>query len=242
MGYKRAINKMKKFTFILAALFAATFANAQITLKHSQTTNAGFIFPASITIGLQGDRDFADGGAKVSSLPELPFYIKNESNEGFTFLNPFDFSVYRKFGFDSSLEFMSTSSPEGFISGPLAITYDIFAVDKIAMLRREEGTAHYRIVDEDGNVLWETSGSNAYLAIFKYGNEWQLSVMKYDVSGGNYVSEIYAFPGDGSMPDAASAVSTPSSPQRAIRKIARNGQVLVEAENKTYTVQGTEVK
>ena len=240
---------MKKFTFILAALFAATFANAQITLKHSETSNAGFISQASLTIGLQGDRGFDDGGAKMSSLPELPFYIKNAEGEGFTFLNPFDFSVYKKFGVEGSLEYLMSqsgynaeTSESTFISGPLAITYDIFAVDKIAILRREEGTAHYRIVDEDGNVLWETSGSNAYLAIFKYGNEWQLSVMKYDVSGGNYVSEIYSFPGDGSMPTSSQGVNTTSSPQRSIRKIARNGQVLVETENKTYTMQGAEVK
>lgn len=241
---------MKKSIFILAALFAATFANAQITKKFSQSSSEGFVSPASVTIGLQGDRDFNDGGIKVSSLPELPFYIKSELNEGFTFLNPFDYSVYKKFGVEGSLDYLlshhsyNTETGEStFISGPLAITYDIFAVDKIAILRREEGTAHYRIVDEDGNVLWEISGySNAYLCIFKYGNEWQLSVSKYDVSGGNYVSEIYAFPGDGSMPNTASAVSTPSSPQRAIRKIARDGQILVETENKTYTMQGTEVK
>lgn len=239
---------MKKSIFILAALFAATFANAQISLKYSLKSSDGLVAPASGPIGLQGDRDFEDGGVKVSTLPELPFYVKNTEEDGCTFLNPFDFSVYKILGVERTLNLLASqmgynneTSESTFISGPLAITYDIFAVDKIAILRREEGTAHYRIVDEDENILWETSGDGTTnLWINKYGNEWHLYVMKY--AQGQYISEIYAFPGDGSMPDAASAVSTPSSPQRSIRKIARNGQVLVEAENKTYTVQGTEVK
>ena len=51
-------------------------------------------------------------------------------------------------------------------------------------------------------------------------------------------TSIYSLPGNGE----AQAVSTPSSPKRSARKIVREGQVLVQTDNNTYTLTGAEVK
>lgn len=65
----------------------------------------------------------------------------------------------------------------------------------------------------------------------------QLIIKTYDDSGQNY-TYIYSLPGNG----MATGISTPSSPKRSARKIARDGQVLIETEANIYTMQGQEVK
>ena len=59
----------------------------------------------------------------------------------------------------------------------------------------------------------------------------------YTEGGDKYYTNVYSVPGNGE----AQAISNPS-PKRNARKIAREGQVLVETENNTYTLQGQEVK
>ena len=52
------------------------------------------------------------------------------------------------------------------------------------------------------------------------------------------LTNVYSLPGNGE----AQEVSTPSSPKRNARKVAREGRVLVETGSNTNTLQGQEVK
>ena len=51
-------------------------------------------------------------------------------------------------------------------------------------------------------------------------------------------ARIYSLPGNGEAQD----VETPSAPRKSARKVLKKDQVLVENADKTYTLQGQEVK
>lgn len=211
---------MKKSIFILAVLFATTYANAQLTPDFSEQQNP--VYPAAVL--------FSD--PSIVGLPLCPFFVRYMEDER-EFLNPFDYSTYKTINFSSLFsEDLKTIIP----------VYDIFVVDKLAFLlstktisSRVIDREDIKIIDENGNVILNLPSCElAHIA--KYGDIWKLWVARV----GNI--EIYSFPGDGSMPSSSQDVSSQSAPQRPIRKIARDGQVLVETETNTYTLQGAEVK
>lgn len=232
MGYNRPTKKMKKFTFIFVALFAATFANAQITLEHT----SDMCHPASNWN--REDQQYHIYGASELPCPFLVEYTKikeadelHDAEYSAAFIYPSDYSVYKSIN-NSLLD-------HGKI---VAISYDVFAVDKIAWLYSKYDPEHefvYIIQDEDGNVLLDLgAGWDLSIWINKYNSNWFLTVEDYK----NGVTKIYSLPGDGSEPQKATEVSSPSCAKRDVRKIIRNGQVLVEAENNYYTIEGQEVK
>lgn len=224
---------MKKSIFILTALLAATFANAQITLEETLTNKE--VMPLST---INNHMVSTINGYGFDKLP-CPFYytcllVKEAEGEYWNnewqmqFLNPNDLSVYK-----------SINILEGDMGHIVAIAYDVFAVDKIAYIVNNNGV---KIIDEDGNILlnlddWEgENGVGKRIYVEKYGSEWKL----FEIYGNN--TRIYTCPGDGSMPQVAQAVSTPSSPKCSVRKIARDGQVIVQTDDHTYTLTGAEVK
>lgn len=229
---KRAKRIMKKITFILAAIFAATVANAQIELVQTYNimNESGYT-----QICTNGDFD------KYNMNLPCPFLIKRswtDNLQTLQFINPSDFSVYKSKSFNFSTEEFSHI---------VGIAYDVFAEDKLAFIieiGETSGTigTHYKIIDEDENVLLNfSSRGNSFWKVVKLGSQWYLYTLAY-VSSTEGATQIYTLPGDGSLPDKASSVSNLSSPKHSARKVLRDGQVLVETETNTYTLQGIEVK
>jgi hypothetical protein len=225
---------MKKSIFIIAALLAATFSKAELTPDYTlpSPNSSSYIMPADY---LAYDEQLAK--KFQTALPQCPFLLRynsqgdNATYYTLTLLNPFDYSEYK------------TIDPVLFNNDNyklLAVVYDVFVVDKLAFLLAKTDGSSFKIIDEDGNVILEQRDQEAWLGITRFGSVWKLVTMTSYGSNG-VISKIYTFPGDGSMLQAAQAISNPS-PKRNARKIARDGQVLVETENNTYTLTGTEAK
>lgn len=222
---------MKKSIFIIAALLAATFSKAELTPDYTFPSSdaSSYILPADfLTYDVQLPKNFP------TTLPQCPFLLRYNvqgDNATYTLLNPFDYSEYK------------TIDPVLFNNDNyklLAAVYDVFVVDKLAFLLAKTDGSSFKIIDEDGNVILEQRDQETWWGITQFGSVWKLvTTTPYGSNG--VISKIYTFPGDGSMPQAAQAISNPS-PKKNARKVAREGQVLVETENSTYTLQGQEVK
>ena len=236
---------MKKFTFILVALFSATFATAQITLEHSFTIEPdndlkGKGQPFHPCSYINSPAKYVVVGAQ--ELP-CPYYMnityKDYRIKDITFINPGDFNIYKTLDL--------STYPETSLH---AIAYDVFAIDKIALIIQDNSNRDFIILDEDGNVLkkidnyYDRDGGYGILFIERMNDQWKLVVPTASYEKRRTLSsvDIYSLPGDGSEPSPSQAISNTSSPKRSARKIAREGQVLVETENNTYDLRGQEVK
>lgn len=209
---------MKKSIFILAVLFLTTIANAQITLEHT-----------------------FDGWVKISqdiivSLADEPFsgeFITDKNNGVITIYDANNMSV---------LKAITTNGEVKFLSRGIFTTDSKFAY--ILMIRDENASdinsrLHYYIYDENGAVLADL-GTAAYQegtsCIFKVGDTYKLLLHK--CLSGSYQAEVYSLPGNGEVTD----VNEVSAPRRNTRKYINNDQVLIDSNDRTYTVQGNEVK
>lgn len=235
---------MKRFTFILAALFAATFANAQITLEHTFESNNTFCRPAASS-EYEGSHHAAGDLQIVTDLPCSFFYEEERVSNGIhvNFFNVHDYTLYKSIDL-TSYGTVGPYEDECLVCGIAASAYDIYAVNKLAGLIHIYAQG-YKVIDEDKNTLLEipTEKNNRSfyrIDIIKMGGNWYL--IAYWNNESSYLTEVYSLPGDGSEPQITNSVSTPSSPMRSARKIARDGQVLIETETNTYSLQGAEVK
>ena len=249
---------MKKSIFILAALFAATSVNAQITLE--QTLNGYFTIHSGGTVSNGYGSTYHDLNTDI----DFPFYYEidwdADNNPELTLVNAYDYCIYKTITFDySSIVGIASQTYGGCIA---ILTYNILAPNKAAFIINindycgpgsnyiEKGMF---IVDEDGVVLKKFLSTDEYrsINIVKVGNEYKLLVYRGSVSHAprrerkqsmeSYTfTEIYSLPGDGST----QTISAPSSSKRSssARKIARDGQVLVETGNSTYALTGQEIK
>lgn len=96
------------------------------------------------------------------------------------------------------------------------------------------GDEHSYIYNEDGQLIATINGDgNIPPTLLKVNDRYLL--ISRDTYEKTY---IYSVPGNGE----AQAVSTPSSPKRSARKVARDGQVIVQTDDNTYTLTGAEVK
>ena len=208
---------MKKSIFILAALFAATFANAQITLEH--TFEGGSLLVHTDGGGFSEDQ---------SNRIQAPyFYIWDETSSDVTpyscwleLYDPETLDLYKKIVFEKYTLIRY-------------ITKNIFTTDnKVAFI------ANDKIMNEDKEVVYDLNLGDPYnlrYDLVKFNGNYKLVARtSYGSKGKTY---IYSLPGNGETQD----ISTPIS-KRSARKVAREGQVLVETENSTYTLQGQEVK
>ena len=95
------------------------------------------------------------------------------------------------------------------------------------------------IVTEDNtellHVVYSDEGYTPY--IIKVGEQYKLVVPGVP-EGDSYVTLVYSLPGKG---DSGQDISTPVAPRNS-RKVLKKDQVLVENAEKTYTLQGQEVK
>ena len=206
---------MKKFTFILAALFAATFANAQITLEHT--------FSGTIDAPLIAQDVFGDY-----------YVVRNTSTNTVTVYNANDYSVI-----------WSITAPKVNVN---LFSSNIFTTDgKFACLVRvvdetktDQTRTHLYVYNEDNTVIADLGTSWDYECSYfvKLSTGYKLLVEKVD-SDFHFSTDLYSLPGNG---EPSTDIVTTSSPKRSARKIARDGQVLIETETNTYTLQGAEVK
>ena len=221
---------MRKSIFIIAALFAATFANAQSTLE-------GVIagrFPTWIYV----DEYYFDCG-------KLPVIYGDTLVE----LYNTDGTLYKTIRFAPSTQNNAINNvnraPSAVMGGPSSGCYlfsrNIFTTDgKVAFVRWANN--HLSVYDEDGTLVSDLQDSDSNFGIFPVDGFWKLIIQEDKWDSETYTSSyklyVYSLPGNGE----AQAVSTPSSPKRSARKISRDGQVLVETDNNIYTLQGQELK
>lgn len=226
---------MKKSVFILAALFAATFANAQITLEATILANCTTLV---CNQKLPNDFDFGKFCIYSGSFSE-----ESGTEEFLTFYNV-DGSLYKRTIIPNTVtahrfSYMSTN---------------LFTTDnKIAFLVVDGYPSHLYCYDEDFQLVYDFGEVDNYcnsdfwqentenrdcFRVSIVNNEYKVIVYREGQGNDLKQIDIYSLPGDGKP----QAISTPSSPKRSTRKIAREGQVLVETENNTYTLQGQEVK
>lgn len=206
---------MKKYTFIIAALFAAAFANAQITLEH--TFNGALDGVPMIDQDVFGDfyvlRD--------KTTNEINVYDANTYNVVWTFSTPnASATLYSK-------NFFTTD-------GKFACLIRVYDYSKTDNTR-----CHFYIYDENYSVIADlgTAYDAEYVRFVKLSTGYKLMIEKVD-SDFHFSTAIYSLPGNGE-----DIINTPSSPKRsAARKIARDGQVLVETPTNMYDLRGQEVK
>ena len=206
---------MKKSVFVLAALFAATFANAQITLEHtfSGSINAPIII--SYTLG--------------------DYYIQeDETNNIITVYDANDYSVVW------SLR-MPNNAFARLFSTNIFTTDGKFAciVKTIDDSKTDNTRSHLYVYDEDKNIIadlgtaYGIEGPN----LVKVSTGYKLLVEKY-APDYSCTTEIYSLPGNG----VATDVDELFAPSHNARKYLHNDQVLIDSNERTYNMQGKQVK
>lgn len=221
---------MKKFTLIMTALFAATFANAQIYLE---ATFPGHFLP------------YYDVSDFYFDCGKLPITYGDTLAE----LYNDDMTLYKTIRFAPSSAQAIKRAPTATKGGPSYGMYlfcrNIFTTDgKVAFLKWSSD--NIAIYDEDKTLLATISVNDNYpdMGLFSVNGKWKLIIQTSQWSDITYTSTyttyVYALPGNG---DTSEGVSTPSAPRKSsARKYLRNDQVLVENADHTYTLTGQEVR
>ena len=224
---------MKKSIFILAALFAATISNAQITLEktfkdltlgteiqivHESSYQSGSIFTGYFFPTIYG-----------SYFAEVN--VVYNGNSEYSIIDIYDSRTFALIKTFNTADMMPpTYYHIGFISR------GIFTTDnKWAWLYAN--SSNLFVVTEDHTELLHVNYYDAYPYIIKVGDQYKLVVPGVQ-QGDSYVTQLYSLPGKG---DSGQDISTPVAPRNS-RKVLKKDQVLVENADRTYTLQGQEVK
>jgi len=219
---------MKKFTFILTALFVATFANAQITLEHTFDHVIDFGWGiASLGGGNFGsdhriignylyEEDEDSGVIHIYDADDCTILktITKEEATSYSFISKGIFSTDNKWSY---ITYKRTNT-QGWDIG-----YEDCKYYYIIQVQTEDGTILATLNDK--------AFCEDFVTLAKIGDAYKLVVKK----DGKY--DYYSLPGNGE----AQAITAPSSKYSA-RKIAREGQVLVETGTGTFDLKGQEVK
>lgn len=228
MGYKRATNKMKKSIFALVALIVATFADAQISLEHQLNGDI------RLGTGIQLiDHCFAYSGTTRA----VGIYYCDVQENQIIIYDAIDYSIVKSISIPAN-SFIALVS-KGIFTTDNKWAYVLY--QQTDEPTGKEWSPYYysmKIITEDGNVLANNlqkttlEGGSSYL--LKINDSYKLAVENNTEN----TYDIYSLPGNGET----QAISTLSSPKRSARKIAREGQVLVQTDNNTYTLTGVEAK
>ena len=219
---------MKKSIFILAALFVATFANAQITLEHTKVMPLDqyqIVFP-----NLDGhDRP------SFNILGDL-LYIKDRTTgeESLMDLNTYSTIILPSIPANGERWYIA----KGYFTADDRICYLVWAADE--SLKNTENYEHLYLYDAQGTLVQDLGGGRYINCgfILLHDGKYKFYIGRSHMNDTTDF-EIYSFPGNG---EPCTDIVAPSSPKRSARKIARDGQVLIETETNTYTFQGAEVR
>ncbi len=100
-----------------------------------------------------------------------------------------------------------------------------------------------RLVDEDGKILsiipYTGDTKKTFLSLVKIGDKYKLFVPTGDdTSDIPYAYDIYSLPGSGNATD----VNEVSALRHNVRKYLQNDQVLIDSNERTYNMQGQQIK
>lgn len=220
---------MKKSICILVTLFAATFANAQITLEHT--------FDHEISAGwgiavLEGGK-YGDANRIIGNY----LYEKDEENQKLYIYDANNCNLLKTFTTEEGTSYCLIS--RGIFTTDNKWSFVTFkqTTTKGWDIGYEPCNYYYeiKIQSEDGSVI-ETLSTQAFcedgVTLLKVGNDYKLVVEK------NNKYDYYSLPGNGEVTD----VSEVSAPRRNARKYINNDQVLIDSNERTYTVQGNEAR
>ena len=212
---------MKKSIFILAAMFAATFANAQITLLHT--------FESWATISVNPYADMYGYDIVAPYFYEMS--IPKEANGVVTLYNTGDFSVYK-----------AIQTPHvGSNLTCYLVSRNILTTDNkvcFAISNEGDGSNNIYIYNEDAQLIATIKGQTPSLVMVEDRYYLITHGYTYAEEGDKYYTCIYSVPGNG---ESGEDVSAPIVPRNS-RKVIKKDQVVVENADKTYTLQGQEVK
>jgi len=219
---------MKKFTCILVALFAATFANAQITLEHTTS------FPLD-----QRNITFPNlDGHESSSFNILGDLLllrdRNTGEESILDLQTYSTIVLPDVPSNGERWYIA----KGYFTTDSRICYLVWTATE--SLKNTDDYEHLYLYDVSGTLIQDFGGGRYINCgyILLHDGKYKFYIGRSHMDDTTDL-EIYSLPGNG---EAGTDIVSPSSAKRSARKIARDGQVLIETETNTYTLQGAEVK
>lgn len=199
---------MKKSIFIIAALLAATFVNAQITLEHT--------FEGTLRV----PHEIIDVNNRT--LGDIYAY---EDNGTLVCIDPLTYNESARITIPDMKHYDMMAK-------------NIYSTDGlIGFITSDRSLGGHAYVYNQNGIMLADLGECEYICLIKISSGYKLVVYR-EKDESRRTTSIYSLPGNGET----TAVSTPSSPKRLARKIARDGQVLVQTDNNTYTLTGTEVK
>lgn len=213
---------MKKTIFILAALFTATFANAQIT-KVGEVAGQLAVYTNAMTVG-----NVLYSKVKQGSRVSIKLYnLSGAFIQEYKTININKVAEENEFQIEHlSRNYFTTDGKICFLYHEYSGSYPNFVVEKC------------QIIDEDGNVVYNIAEKPFYegSAIYNIGDTYYLVLNGLLPTEKSY---IYALPGNG---DSAQDIVFPSAPHKSARKILNNDQVYIENADHTYTLTGQQVK
>ena len=213
---------MRKSIFVLAALFAATVANAQIT-KVGEVAGRLKVHTDNSTIG-----NVLYSEIKQESQVSIKIY-----NLSGTFIQEYKtININKEAAANSvyvehiSKNYFTSDGKICFLYYEYSGTYPNFVVVKC------------HVMDEDGKVVYDFTDVPFHEGSYVYNIDGAYYLVIEDILTSPSKSYIYALPGSGEATD----VDEVSAPRRNIRKYLQNDQVLIDSNDKTYTIQGQEVR
>lgn len=237
---------MKKSIFILAALFAATFAYAQIT--YERTIHGLDVLHLGSGVEIIGTDYYqrnsnAAASYTISLLGEYVWDVEKIDNTHYIFhiLDANTLSVVKSFNV-----ILPSVGPMEAEFGTL-VSRGIFTTDsKWAWVHLRSENSKIDIVTEDGSTIatlpWDNNtGRNYSPFILKTKTTYKLVVPNNNSSGNTYdpISfDIYSLPGNG---ESGQDVIAPVAPRNA-RKVLKKDQVLIENSDHIFDTQGKMIK
>lgn len=230
---------MRKSIFIIAALFAATFANAQITLEKT----FGQYWHIGAEVQVLRNCTIRSGSVTTNIRPlflgqylvdEHPIENPNYDEAIYDIYDPKTLNLIKTF---NNLNMMPSAAYSlCFISRGIFTTENKWAW---AYYKPSDTmyASDFCIVTEDNVELLRITIVDDYAYIIKVGEQYKLVVPGVQ-DGNSYVTQLYSLPGKG---DSGQDVGTPSVSRKSARKVLKKDQVLVENADKIYTLQGQEV-
>lgn len=222
---------MKKFIFMIAVLFAATFANAQITLLQS---DVNLVAGSNVEVQRSTSRSYVFNLENVNWFVIGDYILDDKTSDNLQqtlYIYDEDLILVKSF----TLAQLGVSKLEQIAF----ISRNIFTNNgEWAWLRLNTVTNKHEIVTESGTILstMDCYSSYSYLSdciLLKVRDKYLLGI-----KNNNYKYDVYSLPGNG----VATDVSDVSAPRQNARKYLHKDQVLIDSNDKTYTIQGQVVK